>query len=197
MIIGISGKKQSGKDTLATELVSVDKAFEPRSFAHNLKAMCAILTGEEDQWSHRGKAVYLPAWQMTVGEIQQKFGTECVRNGLLQDAWIISLFRDYTPGSCWIISDVRMPNEAEYIRKLGGLLVRIEGVHAHDNSRSSEHTTEVGLDTWTDWDYTFDNSSGTPNTIRQHALAIMSLAWKRMFPNSLYLKLPIQSPRYA
>lgn len=169
MLIGISGKMGSGKDKFAQHLMKLDADFEVRKFAGKLKHIAYILTGHEDQYSHEGKATYLPEWNMTVGELQQRLGTEAIRNVLHMDAWVLALFADFTVTSQWIITDVRFPNEAHAVLSRGGLLVRIDGTRIQDTSRDPNHPSEIALDTWSKWHYRFDNSKLSLGQLENHA----------------------------
>lgn len=196
MIIGVSGKIGAGKDTLAQCIQEIDASFLNKKFAYKLKQCAAILTGFEDQWSQIGKQHYLADWGMTVGEFQQKLGTEAVRDGIHKNGWILALLADYkntfhTPEQCtgghrhyihcmpnWIITDVRFENEAEAVRERGGFLVRINGTRTTD-ARDLSHISETALDNYDKFDYTFDNSQLTLNELMDHAVAIYDLTMNR------------------
>ena len=51
-------------------------------------------------------------------------------------------------------TDLRFPNEAEAIRSLGGLLVRID----RPDVPKMNHPTECALDDWSDWDHVIENN---------------------------------------
>jgi hypothetical protein len=163
LIIGISGKIGSGKDTFAKKLQeTTNNKFELKSFARKLKLMGAWLTGtEEHLWfSQEGKNINLPEWGMTIGEYQQKLGTEAIRKGLHTETWVLSLMADLTPNSNWIITDVRFPNEADAIKNRGGLVVRINGDPNGTRAASKRdltHASETSLDNYKDFDYVFTN----------------------------------------
>ena len=114
MLIGISGKYQSGKDTLAKYLQEAMPQFELRQFAGKLKQVVSLLTGVkiEDMNTASGKKWYLEQWGMTVGEMLQRVGTEAMRNQIHKDTWVLAAFADYTPQSNFILTDCRFPNEA-------------------------------------------------------------------------------------
>jgi hypothetical protein len=125
MIIGISGRIGSGKDTVGEiiqKLCLTNKGpeFEIKKFAGKLKQMASLLTGIpvedfEDQeiknsilgeeWGKLGVNNPLLAiepfkkfqfWElMSVRELLQKLGTDAVRDGLHKDAWVNALFADY------------------------------------------------------------------------------------------------------
>lgn len=163
MIIAFSGHANSGKDTAAQFVRTIDNRYEVMSFARKLKQMAAILTGWEDQFSREGKAHFLPQWGMTAGEIQQKLGTDAVRYGIRDDAWIIALMQDYAPDKYWVITDMRFPNELQAVRKAGGFVIRIERDVQDDCGRNSKHPSETSLDNWKDWDFVIDNNRDMNN----------------------------------
>jgi hypothetical protein len=102
---------------------------------------------------------------MTVRDLLQKLGTECMRTGLHTNTWVNALFADYKPISYnddvqpelpnWIITDTRFPNEAKAIKDKGGIIIRVErpGVEA-----INAHPSETGLDNWK-FDYKIANVS--------------------------------------
>jgi len=172
MLIGISGKIGSGKDTFAKYLIEKNPKYETKSFAYKLKFICAFLTGTtiNEQLSQIGKNVYLEEWSMTIGEMQQKVGTEAMRDQLHKDAWVIALYADYKESSNWIVTDLRFPNEAQSIIDKGGILIRIEGDPANvrkNSERDLNHPSETSLDNWEAWDYKFTNESPISN-IKNH-----------------------------
>lgn len=168
MVIGISGKIGSGKDTFSNRFISQYRkqcglTFKNKKFGYNVKKVVSVLCGVSMRvcLSREGKLVYLPEWGMTIGEMQQKIGTEAIRFNIHPDAWILSLFSTYNDiKDSWIISDVRFKNEADAIRQRGGILIRLNGdpkrCRERDN-RDMNHPSETELDTYTEWDYVFDN----------------------------------------
>lgn len=163
MIIGISGKIGSGKDTLANFIILHNKVFKKKSFAYNLKYVTQFLTNTnyEDNHSQEGKNKYLPEWGLTIGEFQQKLGTEGLRNGVHENGWVISLFSTYHKKENWIITDVRFPNEADAVKERNGILIRITGDPANirkNSKRDLNHASETSLDSYADWDYEYINN---------------------------------------
>lgn len=168
MIIGISGKIGSGKDTFADLFITYMKhkhgiVFENKKFAYNLKKIVSVLTGVsmEDVLSREGKLKYLPEWGMTIGEMQQKIGTEAIRNNIHQNAWVLSLFGTYKENEdYWIITDVRFKNEANIIKEKGGIIIRLNGDPLNSKSgdnRNMVHQSEIDLDDYDGFDYVYDN----------------------------------------
>jgi hypothetical protein len=164
VIIGISGKMGSGKDTLADLIIEKDPSFKKVSFAAKLKRIGAFMTGtEEFQWfSQEGKNVLLTDWGMTIGEFQQRLGTDAIRYGLHSEAWVLSLFADFKPDSRWIITDMRFPNEAKAVTDRGGYTVRLNGDPAKvraNSSRNLNHPSETSLDDYNQFDFTYSNTN--------------------------------------
>lgn len=61
----------------------------------------------------------------------------------------------------WIITDVRYPNEAEAIKSLGGILIRVD----RETGYKDNHISETALDDYDGWDYIIDNN-GTLEDLR-------------------------------
>lgn len=163
VIIGISGKIGSGKDTLADIILRLNPAFEKKSYAYKLKKTGAFLTGtEEELWfTQEGKNIYLEEWGMTIGQFQQKLGTEAIREGLHNEAWILSLFGDLKPNSNWVIADMRFKNEADAVKKRGGFTIRVNGDPARvraNSTRDMSHASEVDLDDYEEFDFIYNNT---------------------------------------
>lgn len=168
MVIGISGKIGSGKDTFADLFIEHIKnvyghRFENKKFAYNLKKIVSILTGVsmEDVLSREGKLKYLPEWGMTIGEMQQKIGTEAIRNNIHNDAWVLSLFGTYKENEdFWIVTDVRFKNEAKIIKEKGGIIIRLNGDPLNSKAgdeRNMTHQSEIDLDDYNGFDYVYNN----------------------------------------
>jgi len=124
MIIGISGRIGSGKDTVGEIIQEVclsnhGPVFEVKKFAGKLKQIASLLTGipVEDFEDQEFKKSYLggewgtvesnplnavPVFEdiafnhlMSVRELLQKLGTEAIRDGLHPNAWVNALMCEY------------------------------------------------------------------------------------------------------
>lgn len=185
MIIGISGKIGAGKDTLADILMELKPGmFEKKAYADKLKQVASILTGiPVEKFSDREfKKQNMPedwAWFgdpediMSVREFIQELGTEAIREGLHEEAWVIALMADYIANEedvlpNWIVTDVRFHNEAEAIRNKGGILIRIN----RKSSEESTHDSEKAMNDWGDWDLIIDNN-GDLESLKVEALKIL------------------------
>ena len=140
MLIGISGKKRSGKDTVGAMVVEwLRKHYCSATrvaFADQLKEEVARATGVSLEDIEVEKAHWRPMLQW--------WGVEFRRYYHGENYWIremtkklIGMEEDFA-----VITDVRLENEAEFVRKSGGLVVRVEReIDAQDS-----HSSETGLD---------------------------------------------------
>jgi hypothetical protein len=53
------------------------------------------------------------------------------------------------------ITDVRFPNEADWVRSQSGVMVRVE----RDTGHSDNHSTETEMDSYKHYDYTIENNA--------------------------------------
>lgn len=156
-LIGISGKKRSGKDTLADSLVH-DHGFTRLAFADAMRAAALVVDPiightlvEGDVWVARrlSEVVGTAGWEAAkanpeVRRTLQHLGS-AVRE-LDPGFWVrITMAQAGAVDGPVVITDVRMPNEATAIEAAGGLLVRLErpGLPTED-----AHITETALDDW-------------------------------------------------
>lgn len=184
-LIGLSGRRGSGKDTfldlLNTELDQKGyfQHYERMSLADPLKDMAAVLTGDEPATfrTQEGKAQYLNLFGMTRGQLLQRLGTDCLRVGLMDDVWIRSLDSRIQASKSLMhaVTDVRFPNEAQYIHNAKGVLIRLEGNPlglSGDGSRNDQHPSETALDDYADFDIVVLNNG----TLEELRLAAMQVA---------------------
>lgn len=175
MIISISGKIGSGKDTLAKMIQQLqpEKNWQIKKWAYKLKQVASMLSAVPmDYWEDQEfKKQQMPdRWQMTYREFLQRLGTEAMRNGLHQNVWVNALMADYKDGMNWIITDTRFPNEADAVHEMGGTLVRVyrgmcpecKGVLFHDDNCTigkAEHSSENALDHYKYDELIFNNGT--------------------------------------
>jgi hypothetical protein len=153
MIVGISGKARAGKNTfgllLAMNLKSIGVESEQLSFAHRLKKD-ALLMGWDGEKNPVGRFAL------------QKYG-EIMRSKDI-DYWIDALGRAnpdmLSNHKVYIITDVRYKNEAEWVRKNEGVLIRVERISFKMIDPEYEHISEKDLDKWTDWDWLIKADEG-------------------------------------
>lgn len=136
MIIGLLGFAGSGKGTAADILVS--KGFVKESFADPVKDAVAAIFGWErtllegdtkesrdfrekrdEFWSDKF------GYEVTPRYMLQLMGTEAGRDTFNKDLWIHSLEQRANRNKFTVVADVRFPNECDFIRRVGGFLVRV------------------------------------------------------------------------
>lgn len=174
-LIGIHGKMGSGKN-LVSEIIrdfTSNINFEEKAYASKIKDIASIITGlPRDRFEDRDfkKSLLPKEWsvpektilnsitsfknvsfskQMSIRELLQKIGTDCIRKNLHENVWINALFADYNNKSKWIITDVRFPDEIKAIKERNGIVIKKNGKMGSKNT----HLSETALDEYEDWDY--------------------------------------------
>lgn len=138
MIVGTVGFMGSGKGTVG-DMLALQHGFKPMSFAGSLKDAASNIFGwerrllEGDTDESRKFREQEDAWwteklgfKMSPRIALQKMGTEGIRNVFHPDIWILSLQQKLKSGVDYVITDVRFPNELDFITSLGGknILIR-------------------------------------------------------------------------
>lgn len=182
-IVGLSGKKQSGKSTIANKLALYDNCVRV-AFADALKEMCtnilgvpkSLVYGSEDQKNESTHIVGLPPGprqytnrNLTGRELLQVLGTDVMRE-FYPGVWIDALFRrlarfkeTYTLGTyshTVVVDDVRFINEVEAIQNNGGIVIRLT---RESPGCKDLHISEGELDGYKHFDYSVDNQYMTPH----------------------------------
>jgi hypothetical protein len=167
-IIGVTGYAQHGKDTLGQRLVDVH-GFTRYAFADQLKSMALALNPLIGRF-RLADAVEQSGWEgaKTNAEVRrflQVLGTEGVRDHLGADSWVKALelkLKADNPARA-VITDVRFPNEAAWVKANGGLMVRVKrmvltelepqdgfrrvNLSAFDNGLPPDHPSEANVAT--------------------------------------------------
>ena len=177
MLIGISGKAQSGKNTVAnmlSYLYWIEKnnfildfptylryddgnweGLHQHSFGENLKKCLSICCDvPRDKFEDIDfKNSKVPWLDMTYRQLLQRFGT-AIRNEVSDTFWVNSLLSNYTGNTDWIITDVRFKTEVEAIKKRGGFLLRIE----REGAGAGNHISEIELDDYQKFNMVLENN---------------------------------------
>ena len=173
MIIGISGKAGSGKDTAAKMLevlyanpdISYEDFFNKRyknfadilivHFADALKETAQVLfrLGEWETNTQEGKKTTINWIGKTVRELLQGIG-QGLRDAIDFDLWVKILFANTKGWSNYIIADVRYPNEIKAIKERNGILLRID----RKGAGAGNHSSETALDDYKEWDVHIENN---------------------------------------
>jgi hypothetical protein len=148
-----------------------------KSFAYKLKQTVSLVSGHPMRlvkpnvfankvydYNQDDKNLMVESFGLTIGQMLQIVGTDCMRNHLHTNTWINALFSDVDKmknNDIWLITDVRFKNEAKAIKDNNGLLIRINGdpLDIRKNStRDLKHQSETDLDKYTGFDMIIDNN---------------------------------------
>jgi len=157
MIISLSGKKRSGKSTVAKHLTN--KGWWEVSWAYPLKEVIGKqlfgLSYEQMYGSMQYKEAIISEWGLSPRQILQVVGTDLFRRYICDDFWVrigirkIKELQEKNPNLNIVISDTRFLNEADAIKTLGGHLVWL---HRENNPYSNDnHPSETALDDYKGW----------------------------------------------
>jgi hypothetical protein len=159
-IIGISGKKFNGKDTIGDYLVK-KYGYTRIGFADALKEACRCIFGfDEEQLYGNKKETIDDFWKVTPRAILQYVGTDMFRDNIekiiphvKKDIWLrviekkINNILEINPDSKFVITDLRFENESQFINKLGGIKIRVtRQINNDKNNLYSFHDSEKEID---------------------------------------------------
>lgn len=196
--ITLAGRKQVGKDTSAQYIKQLIESNSTSRvhivhFADALKEACSIIFGIplEDMETETGKQrltevrwptnfpnvngweVWRPVGNerfMTVREVLQFVGTNLFRNQMDPDIWVKSVYRKkYRDNDVVVVADCRFPNEAEFAKKQGVLIL----VNRETGLGRDSHVSETALDGYDNYDYKLVNN-GSFGELRMHLEAILT-----------------------
>lgn len=141
-LIGITGKKRHGKDSVCDAIQALRPESYRFAFADALKREVAAACGVTVEYINEHKDNFRL--------ILQGWGTDFRRGLFGNDYWIrqaesalLNNRKVEAKPVLWIATDVRFPNEAEMILRNGGKLIRVErpGVTSND-----QHASETAMD---------------------------------------------------
>lgn len=172
MLIGLSGKKGSGKSASAEYLVK-QHGFVEVSFADALKKICLAIGAP--RWSvygsQRDKSTVIRHLGVSGRELMQVVGTELFRMTLPKllpnfkpkdDLWVtiaehkIQQLFGSRGASRVVVSDVRFDNEAEMVARNGGTVILIQRGANERRTVVDNHPSEQGI---SHYDILLENSS--------------------------------------
>jgi hypothetical protein len=158
-IIGITGKKRHGKDSVARFLPSEYLSF---SLAEPVKDIAREIYGlrlSDTDGSAKDKERILPDWGLSPRQILQRIGTEMGRS-IHPETWTryvkrkmdeeFSLRKEAERSivrgvRAAVITDVRFPNEADAVRSWGGVIWRVIRPGYEDQGDTHASETESDL----------------------------------------------------
>jgi len=185
MIVGLVGFIGSGKGTVGDILVR-EHGYHKFAFADALKDAVAsmflwprgLLEGDSNAsrafrervdvwWSHKF------GYEVTPRLILQKFGTEACREGIHDNIWIHILEKKIQGYDDVVISDVRFPNEIDFIRSAGGVLIRVK--RGEDPSAEQLSKMQISETAWNNYDPDFViHNEGTIDELKDNVKIILT-----------------------
>jgi len=125
MIIGLTGYKRSGKDTVGS-IIENEFNFKRYAFADKPKLlMLDLFDIPMSVWETDEKDTIIPKYGKSPREMIIDLGTHGARRAY-EDVWSDYLMRKININYDSVITDVRFPNEAEAILEEGGYIIRVE-----------------------------------------------------------------------
>jgi dephospho-CoA kinase len=171
-IILVSGKKFTGKDTVANYLCN-KYGYVKMSFADDLKQKAvevARLFGasvELEDFYNQDKKNDLVDFPFndgtcTIRKYLQNFGTEFVRNTISADYWVLKVADSIANSehAKFVIPDIRFPNEIETLKEIFKdetvNIIRVERVTGFNDTHASETSLDI---------YKFENTIFNDRTL--------------------------------
>ena len=143
-IIGFSGKARTGKDTAADMLLAEAGGYR-YAFADPIRGMLKALGLDmtERRWQEAKEEPIEVFGGKSPRYLMQTLGTEWGRNMVCDTLWLnLAEFVLKNNGPGMIISDLRFENEADWVRRQGGLVVHITRPGA---VAVRSHASEAGI----------------------------------------------------
>jgi hypothetical protein len=156
-LVAFSGYARTGKDEAAKSLGVF--GYKRVAFADKLRDCIYTLNPIVD-WTHQPVRLQTvidqygwngykeTAWGPEIRRLLQYMGTDVGRKLLSDNIWVEATLNNLPEGN-YVVADCRFPNEAEEIRRRGGLIIRIE---RPGFGPANDHISEIALD-----DYSFDD----------------------------------------
>ena len=148
ILVGITGKAGSGKDTVGG-ILRDKHGFALTSLAYPIKKSIAEMLGVlYEQWEDRAwKEAELPIYGCSPRHLAQTLGTEWGRHCIRPEIWVDLCFarlRDESLKAA-AITDVRFENEATAIRQAGGYMIHVHRAESIDGTALNSHVSEQGV----------------------------------------------------
>jgi hypothetical protein len=148
--IGITGKIAAGKDTLADALVAHEsQMFMKYSLAQPMKDIAMNVFGftKDQLYDHDLKETTDKFWDITPRNFLQIMGTDMFRDVFRDDVWLKLAEKHMKEheDKHVVIADIRFVNEAEFIRDLGGVIIKIERPGQPEAEGAVKHVSEQGI----------------------------------------------------
>lgn len=160
VLIGLTGKARSGKDTVA-KLLQKHNALQTISFAEPIRAALRGMMHLTDEHFHgKLKEQELEWLGKSPRQLMQLLGTEWGRHLVNENIWLLLAQRQieaaHKIGLPVVVTDVRFENEAKFIREQGGVLWHI---YRNGVESVNSHASEAGVAFDYAQDFSIENNS--------------------------------------
>ena len=171
-IIALCGNKQAGKDTTA------DLILDLLSHSHRIAFADPIVANVMHLYQLKDRAEYDAFKTMTHTLMGRKVsGRHLVREvGMIMRSYDEHQFVSQVdatinekPHDLWVITDMRFDNEFEYIKRVGGRIIKIVNPDVEDND---DHVSEAGFPDSV-CDAVVYNHRSTPEHFKESMTALM------------------------
>jgi len=159
MIIGISGKARSGKDTVCGMIQDYLPNSHRYAFADPIKDACRVIFSWTDEHLYGNlKEVEDPFFKISPRKALQTLGSEWGRDMINRDLWLLVAEKFCNEHEHVIIPDIRFQNEYDWIKNNNGIIIHIErpGILIESSAHQSE---SLGLTKMIDDYYIVNNRS--------------------------------------
>jgi dephospho-CoA kinase len=157
-IIGLTGRKRHGKDTVADYLVH-KYSYKKMSFGAPIKEAITIFGFSDEQLNGEEKEVVDSKWGVTSRKVMCHF-SDIFRNQMdvlipgIGDNFLIEVIRErlkeiwkFNPNQKIIFNDIRRPSEVALIKELGGIFCRIKrNMDRIEDEFEVVHESELHID---------------------------------------------------
>lgn len=143
-LVALTGAAGSGKST-ATKFLVERHGYTLVKFAGPLKAMCRAVGFSEEQIEGDLKeepCVWLQGKtpRFFMQQLGTQFGRDIIGKDFWTELWVRSVNLLLAEHRRVVVDDCRFPNEAEAIRQLGGMIIKLEG----RGGIAGQHASEAG-----------------------------------------------------
>ena len=158
-VIALSGKKGSGKDTVADMLQFYFKLYHgeettKHAFADPVRKIAGIVASVDDVYFEdrdlKEQPIFFDDSNRTPRDYLRLVG-QALKSAIDEDIWVRLLGRSafvYMTSSC-IVTDVRFRNELDFVKENGAFVIKIE----RDDNMSDNDVSETEMDSFKDEEF--------------------------------------------
>ena len=185
LVIGLGHRARQGKNFVANFMRAQQPDMRLYAFADELKLYCKEHHDELlPRWQLASQTKQVPACKEDpiygYTKILQWYGTDVARKQD-PDTWVKALAArlEVDEPEVAIITDVRFPNEAQFIKEKGGYMVNVrrllaDGSQFVDTSRDPNHPSEIALDDY-EYDFIIEVKDGDLKGLKQKSIGVWNL----------------------